>query len=143
MFPSLTAAQHNQQVADYERRLKQSKAECLEQSLLTHEARAEVAHMRQNHAALHRRLVQAVEQSGKVSTLANVRIAELSVEVIDGLNILYQVGQRAQGFVHGIVAGAASLAQNIAGQVSLCSQLGGGGVRADVQAKWPVAWQGN
>ncbi|KAL1944934.1 hypothetical protein VTO73DRAFT_2554 [Trametes versicolor] len=117
-------AQHNQQVADYEARLKRSKAECLEQSLLTQEARAEAAHMRQNYAVLNRRLVQAVEQSGRVSTLANVRIAELSAEVVDGLNIVYQMGQRAQDLMQGIVAGATSFAQNIAGQ-------------------WPLAWQGN
>lgn len=111
--------QNNQQVADYEAWLKQSKAECLEQSLLTQEARAEAAHMRQNYAVLNRRLVQAVEQSGRVSTLANVRIAELSAEVVDGLNIVYQMGQRAQDFMQGIVAGATSFAQNIAGRVSV------------------------
>lgn len=135
--------QYNQQVADYEARLKQSKAECLEQSLFTQEARAEVAHMRQNYAVLNRRLVQAVEQSGRVSTLANVRIAELSAEVIDGLNTVYQMGQRAQDFMQGIVAGATSFAQSIAGQVSVRFSADPGAVRADIRAKWPLAWQGN
>ncbi|EIW52114.1 uncharacterized protein TRAVEDRAFT_24787 [Trametes versicolor FP-101664 SS1] len=98
-------AQHNQQVADYEVQLKRSKTECLEQSLLTQEAWAEAVHMRQNYAVLNRRLVQAVEQSGRVSTLAHVRIAELSAEVVDGLNIVHQMGQRAQDFMQGIMAG--------------------------------------
>ncbi|EIW58244.1 uncharacterized protein TRAVEDRAFT_47410 [Trametes versicolor FP-101664 SS1] len=114
-------AQHNLQVADYERRLEQSKAECLEQSLLTQEARAKAAYMRQNCAMLNRRLVQAVEQSGSVSTLANVRIAELSAEVVSSLDMVYQATHKAQAFVQGIVTTATSFAQNMTSQ-------------------WPVAW---
>ncbi|EIW58246.1 uncharacterized protein TRAVEDRAFT_71904 [Trametes versicolor FP-101664 SS1] len=109
-------AEHERALADCMRQFTWSEARREEQMLECHEARGEVAYLRRRTAALSSQVVRIVEANAGVLTFANTRVAELTAEVVDGLDSLDMLKVATLHLAQWVSANVEQFAQDLGGQ---------------------------